>query len=131
MGMTNGAGWGAGERPAHREPHAWQGFLSPQTWQFRLTLEWLRSNAGSQRSPAPLGLRRCCQGWDAEGTSSPLSWELTTTLCLLQGKGRREPEDPKSCRRPSSQSPTTAEKCLSFESVSSLPEVSGQQAEGG
>ncbi|KAM9090411.1 pleckstrin homology domain-containing family G member 3 isoform 3-T5 [Megaptera novaeangliae] len=39
------------------------------------------------------------------------------------GKGRREPEDPKSCRRPSSQSPTTAEKCLSFESVSSLPEV--------
>uniref|UniRef100_A0A8C9CG24 Pleckstrin homology and RhoGEF domain containing G3 n=1 Tax=Phocoena sinus TaxID=42100 RepID=A0A8C9CG24_PHOSS len=39
------------------------------------------------------------------------------------GKGRREPEDPKSCRRPSSRSPTTAEKCLSFESVSSLPEV--------
>ncbi|XP_057399994.1 pleckstrin homology domain-containing family G member 3 isoform X1 [Balaenoptera acutorostrata] len=41
----------------------------------------------------------------------------------MKGKGRREPEDPKSCRRPSSQSPTTAEKCLSFESVSSLPEV--------
>ncbi|XP_066884428.1 pleckstrin homology domain-containing family G member 3 isoform X3 [Kogia breviceps] len=40
-----------------------------------------------------------------------------------QGKGHREPEDPKSCRRPSSRSPTTAEKCLSFESVSSLPEV--------
>ncbi|XP_054938458.1 pleckstrin homology domain-containing family G member 3 isoform X2 [Physeter macrocephalus] len=39
------------------------------------------------------------------------------------GKGRREPEDPKSCRRPSSRSPTTPEKCLSFESVSSLPEV--------
>ncbi|XP_033706945.1 pleckstrin homology domain-containing family G member 3 isoform X5 [Tursiops truncatus] len=39
------------------------------------------------------------------------------------GKGHREPEDPKSCRRPSSRSPTTAEKCLSFESVSSLPEV--------
>uniref|UniRef100_A0A8C6F872 Pleckstrin homology and RhoGEF domain containing G3 n=1 Tax=Monodon monoceros TaxID=40151 RepID=A0A8C6F872_MONMO len=41
----------------------------------------------------------------------------------MKGKGRREPEDPKSCRRPSSRSPTTAEKCLSFESVSSLPEV--------
>ncbi|XP_033281095.2 pleckstrin homology domain-containing family G member 3 isoform X10 [Orcinus orca] len=41
----------------------------------------------------------------------------------MKGTGRREPEDPKSCRRPSSRSPTTAEKCLSFESVSSLPEV--------
>ncbi|XP_026967295.1 pleckstrin homology domain-containing family G member 3 isoform X10 [Sagmatias obliquidens] len=41
----------------------------------------------------------------------------------MKGKGHREPEDPKSCRRPSSRSPTTAEKCLSFESVSSLPEV--------
>ncbi|XP_059951989.1 pleckstrin homology domain-containing family G member 3 isoform X6 [Mesoplodon densirostris] len=41
----------------------------------------------------------------------------------MKGKGRREPEDPKSCRRPSSRSPTTAEKCLSFESASSLPEV--------
>ncbi|XP_057589702.1 pleckstrin homology domain-containing family G member 3 isoform X2 [Hippopotamus amphibius kiboko] len=39
------------------------------------------------------------------------------------GKGHRESEDPKSCRRPSSRSPTAAETCLSFESVSSLPEV--------
>uniref|UniRef100_A0A8C4FI03 Pleckstrin homology and RhoGEF domain containing G3 n=1 Tax=Catagonus wagneri TaxID=51154 RepID=A0A8C4FI03_9CETA len=41
----------------------------------------------------------------------------------MKEKGRRESEDPKSCRRSSSRSPTTAEKCLSFESVSSLPEV--------
>ncbi|XP_057589711.1 pleckstrin homology domain-containing family G member 3 isoform X9 [Hippopotamus amphibius kiboko] len=41
----------------------------------------------------------------------------------MQGKGHRESEDPKSCRRPSSRSPTAAETCLSFESVSSLPEV--------
>ncbi|XP_049754165.1 pleckstrin homology domain-containing family G member 3 isoform X4 [Elephas maximus indicus] len=40
-----------------------------------------------------------------------------------QGKGRSESEDPKGCRRPSSQSPTNAEKRMSFESVSSLPEV--------
>ncbi|XP_066884435.1 pleckstrin homology domain-containing family G member 3 isoform X8 [Kogia breviceps] len=45
------------------------------------------------------------------------------TAAEMKGKGHREPEDPKSCRRPSSRSPTTAEKCLSFESVSSLPEV--------
>ncbi|MBZ3891779.1 Pleckstrin homology domain-containing family G member 3 [Sciurus carolinensis] len=39
------------------------------------------------------------------------------------GKGHRESEGPKSCRRPSNRSPTSAEKHLSFESVSSLPEV--------
>lgn len=27
--------------------HAWQGFLCPHTWQFRLTLEWLTSRASS------------------------------------------------------------------------------------
>ncbi|KAB1277185.1 Pleckstrin homology domain-containing family G member 3 [Camelus dromedarius] len=41
----------------------------------------------------------------------------------FQGKGRRESEGPKSCRRPGSRSPPTSEKCISFESVSSLPEV--------
>ncbi|XP_059997535.1 pleckstrin homology domain-containing family G member 3 isoform X13 [Lagenorhynchus albirostris] len=48
----------------------------------------------------------------------------------MKGKGHREPEDPKSCRRPSSRSPTTAEKCLSFESVSSLPEVEPDPGSG-
>ncbi|XP_060030817.1 pleckstrin homology domain-containing family G member 3 isoform X6 [Erinaceus europaeus] len=41
----------------------------------------------------------------------------------MKGKGRRESEGPKSCRRPSGQSPTSAEKHMSLESASSLPEV--------
>ncbi|XP_032963428.1 pleckstrin homology domain-containing family G member 3 isoform X11 [Rhinolophus ferrumequinum] len=41
----------------------------------------------------------------------------------MKGKGRRESEGPTSCRRPSGRSPTSAEKRMSFESVSSLPEV--------
>ena len=52
-------------------------------------------------------------------------------LCFLQEKGRRESEGPKSRRRPGGRSPTSAEKRMSFESTSSLPEVSGRQAEGG
>ncbi|KAK2104338.1 Pleckstrin y domain-containing G member 3 [Saguinus oedipus] len=43
------------------------------------------------------------------------------------GKGRRESEGSRSSRRPSGRSPTSAEKRMSFESVSSLPEVSDQQ----
>ncbi|XP_073853630.1 pleckstrin homology domain-containing family G member 3 isoform X8 [Macaca fascicularis] len=39
------------------------------------------------------------------------------------GKGRRESEGSRSSRRPSGPSPTSAEKRMSFESVSSLPEV--------
>ncbi|XP_053783610.1 pleckstrin homology domain-containing family G member 3 isoform X5 [Desmodus rotundus] len=41
----------------------------------------------------------------------------------MKGKGRGESEGPESCRRPSSRSATSAEKCMSFESVSSLPEA--------
>ncbi|XP_036761956.2 pleckstrin homology domain-containing family G member 3 isoform X7 [Manis pentadactyla] len=41
----------------------------------------------------------------------------------MKGKGRRESEDPRSCRRPSGRSPASAEKRMSFESISSLPEV--------
>uniref|UniRef100_A0A2K5Q7N6 Pleckstrin homology and RhoGEF domain containing G3 n=1 Tax=Cebus imitator TaxID=2715852 RepID=A0A2K5Q7N6_CEBIM len=41
----------------------------------------------------------------------------------MKGKGRRESEGSRSSRRPSDRSPTSAEKCMSFESVSSLPEV--------
>lgn len=68
---------------------------------------------------------------DAEGASSQLSWELMTALCSLQGKGRGESEGPESRRRPSSRAADSAEKRMSFESVSSLPEVSSQQAGGG
>ncbi|XP_041514129.1 pleckstrin homology domain-containing family G member 3 isoform X7 [Microtus oregoni] len=41
----------------------------------------------------------------------------------MKGKRHRESEDSKSRRRPSNRSPTSAEKRMSFESVSSLPEV--------
>ncbi|XP_042845837.1 pleckstrin homology domain-containing family G member 3 isoform X4 [Panthera tigris] len=41
----------------------------------------------------------------------------------MKGKGRRESEGPKSRRRPGGRSPTSAEKRMSFESTSSLPEV--------
>ncbi|XP_075804977.1 pleckstrin homology domain-containing family G member 3 isoform X15 [Microtus pennsylvanicus] len=41
----------------------------------------------------------------------------------MKGKRHRESEDSKSRRRPSDRSPTSAEKRMSFESVSSLPEV--------
>ncbi|XP_037066537.1 pleckstrin homology domain-containing family G member 3 isoform X6 [Peromyscus leucopus] len=41
----------------------------------------------------------------------------------MKGKRLRESEDSKSCRRPGNRSPTSAEKRMSFESVSSLPEV--------
>ncbi|CAO2586688.1 Pleckstrin homology domain-containing family G member 3 [Lemmus lemmus] len=41
----------------------------------------------------------------------------------MKGKRHRESEDSKSCRRPSDRSPTSAEKRMSFESVSSLLEV--------
>lgn len=76
--------------------------------------------------PSPLRAQQVPHALGCRGVSSQ---ELTTALCS-QGKGRRESEGPTSCRRPSGRSPTSAEKCMSFESVSSLPEVSGQQAEG-
>ncbi|XP_073923900.1 pleckstrin homology domain-containing family G member 3 isoform X18 [Castor canadensis] len=47
----------------------------------------------------------------------------------IKGKGHRESEGPKSFRRPSNRSPTSTEKRMSFESVSSLPEVSSHQVE--
>ncbi|XP_024606595.1 pleckstrin homology domain-containing family G member 3 isoform X1 [Neophocaena asiaeorientalis asiaeorientalis] len=69
------------------------------------------------------GHEGCEQGAGPEPPGEEEEEEEESLAVAEQGKGRREPEDPKSCRRPSSRSPTTAEKCLSFESVSSLPEV--------
>lgn len=71
---------------------------------------------------ASSGYGRHCLCWNAERTSS----QLSTDFCLLQGKRHREAEGSKSSRRPSNRSPTSAEKRMSFESVSSLPEVSSQ-----
>ncbi|KAM9090415.1 pleckstrin homology domain-containing family G member 3 isoform 6-T9 [Megaptera novaeangliae] len=81
---------------------------------FQVALEDLAGHEGSEKGARP----------EPPGEEEEEEEEEEESLAVAeQGKGRREPEDPKSCRRPSSQSPTTAEKCLSFESVSSLPEV--------
>ncbi|XP_059770421.1 pleckstrin homology domain-containing family G member 3 isoform X7 [Balaenoptera ricei] len=81
---------------------------------FQVALEDPAGHEGSEKGARP----------EPPGEEEEEEEEEEESLAVAeQGKGRREPEDPKSCRRPSSQSPTTAEKCLSFESVSSLPEV--------
>ncbi|XP_029807766.1 pleckstrin homology domain-containing family G member 3 isoform X3 [Suricata suricatta] len=49
--------------------------------------------------------------------------EKASKTAGMKEKGRRESEGPKGRRRPSSRSPTSAEKRMSFESTSSLPEV--------
>ncbi|XP_071069981.1 pleckstrin homology domain-containing family G member 3 isoform X10 [Dasypus novemcinctus] len=41
----------------------------------------------------------------------------------MKGKGRKEPEGSQAHRRPRGRSSTSPEKCLSFDSISSLPEV--------
>lgn len=77
--------------------------------------------------PAPsCGGRRRSACWNAQGAALDGPAGDGPGLCLLQGKGRRESEDPKNCGRPSSRSPSSAEKRMSFESESSLPEVSGR-----
>lgn len=70
-----------------------------------------------------------CPCWNGMQKGLGLTCQLTS-FCLLQGKRHRESEDSKSCRRPSDRSPTSAEKRMSFESVSSLPEVSSKQMGG-
>ncbi|XP_029396696.1 pleckstrin homology domain-containing family G member 3 isoform X3 [Mus pahari] len=54
-------------------------------------------------------------------------WHYRASALLFSrgamGKRHRESEGSKGCRRPSNRSPTSAEKRMSFESVSSLPEV--------
>ncbi|XP_069396540.1 pleckstrin homology domain-containing family G member 3 isoform X3 [Delphinus delphis] len=78
---------------------------------FQVSLEDLAGHEGREQGAGP------------EPPGEEEEEEEESLAVAEQGKGHREPEDPKSCRRPSSRSPTTAEKCLSFESVSSLPEV--------
>ncbi|XP_040831377.1 pleckstrin homology domain-containing family G member 3 isoform X3 [Ochotona curzoniae] len=65
------------------------------------------------------------------GPEPPGSEEEEESLAVAeQGKGRRESEDPKNCGRPSSRSPSSAEKRMSFESESSLPEVEADPEPG-
>ncbi|XP_023373380.1 pleckstrin homology domain-containing family G member 3 isoform X2 [Otolemur garnettii] len=78
---------------------------------FQVSLEDLAGHEGSEKGtgPEPLG--------------SEEEEEEESLAVAEQGKGRRESEGPGSCRRPSGRSPSSAEKRMSFESISSLPEV--------
>ncbi|XP_074183465.1 pleckstrin homology domain-containing family G member 3 isoform X14 [Rhinolophus sinicus] len=77
---------------------------------FQVSLEDLAGHEGSEKG----------SGLEPPGSEEE---EEESLAVAEQGKGRRESEGPTSCRRPSGRSPTSAEKCMSFESVSSLPEV--------
>lgn len=88
---------------------------------------------GGSGSGLRLALSTAQPPWGSEGL--PLlgcgrSQELMVALCLLQEKGRRESEGPKSRRRSSGRSPTSTEERMSLESASSLPDVSGRRAAG-
>ncbi|XP_052595502.1 pleckstrin homology domain-containing family G member 3 isoform X2 [Peromyscus californicus insignis] len=81
---------------------------------FPVSLEDLAGHEGSEKVPGP----------ELPGSEEEEEEEEEESLAVAeQGKRHRESEDSKSCRRPSNRSPTSAEKRMSFESVSSLPEV--------
>ncbi|XP_070274535.1 pleckstrin homology domain-containing family G member 3 isoform X1 [Myotis yumanensis] len=111
---------------------------------FQVTLEDLAGHEGSKKGsgPEPPGSEEEEEEEEEEESlavaeqvadfaSSLLAalhcWHYRANALLFSrgamGKGRRESEGPKSCRRPSGRSPTCAEKRMSFESISSLPEV--------
>ncbi|XP_036290161.1 pleckstrin homology domain-containing family G member 3 isoform X2 [Pipistrellus kuhlii] len=110
---------------------------------FRVTLEDLAGHEGSKKGsgPEPPGSEEEEEEEEEESlavaeqvadfASSLLAalhcWHYRANALLFSrgamGKGRRESEGAKSCRRPSGRSPTSAEKRMSFESISSLPEV--------
>ncbi|KAM9646661.1 pleckstrin homology domain-containing family G member 3 isoform 1-T1 [Trichechus inunguis] len=80
---------------------------------FQISLEDLARHEGIEKGARP----------EPPGSEEEEEEEEESLAVAEQGKGRRESEGPSDCRRPSNQSPTTAEKCMSFETVSSLPEV--------
>ncbi|XP_051003805.1 pleckstrin homology domain-containing family G member 3 [Acomys russatus] len=79
---------------------------------FPVSLEDLAGHEGSDKVPGP------------ELPGSEEEEEEEENLAMAeQGKRHQEAEGSKSSRRPSNRSPTSAEKRMSFESFSSLPEV--------
>ncbi|XP_028731901.1 pleckstrin homology domain-containing family G member 3 isoform X3 [Peromyscus leucopus] len=82
---------------------------------FPVSLEDLAGHEGSEQVPGPE-----LPGSEEEEEEEE---EEESLAVAEQGKRLRESEDSKSCRRPGNRSPTSAEKRMSFESVSSLPEV--------
>ncbi|KAM8781312.1 pleckstrin homology domain-containing family G member 3 isoform 2-T2 [Rhynchonycteris naso] len=107
---------------------------------FQVALEDLAGHEGSKKGsgPEPLGSEEeeeeeslAVAEQVADFASSLLAalhcWHYRANALLFSrgamGKGRRESEGPESCRRPSGRSPTSSENRMSFESISSLPEV--------
>ncbi|KAM5340105.1 pleckstrin homology domain-containing family G member 3 isoform 1-T1 [Glossophaga mutica] len=76
---------------------------------FQVSLEDLAGHEGSKKGSGP------------EPPGSEEEEEEESLAVAEQGKVRGESEGPESCRRPSSRSANSAEKRMSFESVSSLP----------
>ncbi|XP_061012861.1 pleckstrin homology domain-containing family G member 3 isoform X1 [Dama dama] len=73
-------------------------------------------HAGSVGTLLDFGQPPCARGLQSEAEGAAQEEQE-------EGKERRESEDSKSCGRTRSRSPTPEEKCLNFESVTSLPEV--------
>uniref|UniRef100_A0A3Q1LPI9 Pleckstrin homology and RhoGEF domain containing G3 n=1 Tax=Bos taurus TaxID=9913 RepID=A0A3Q1LPI9_BOVIN len=80
---------------------------------FQVSLEDLAGHKGSEKGARP----------EPSGSEEEEEEEEESLAVAEQGKERRESEEPKSCGRTRSLSPTPEEKCLNFESVTSLPEV--------
>ncbi|XP_031213068.1 pleckstrin homology domain-containing family G member 3 isoform X6 [Mastomys coucha] len=111
---------------------------------FPASLEDMAGHDGSEKVPGPelpgseeeeesLAVAEQVADFASSLLAALHCWHYRANALLFSrgamGKRHRESEGSKSCRRPSKQSPTSAEKRLSLESVSSLPEVSSQQVE--
>ncbi|XP_075804968.1 pleckstrin homology domain-containing family G member 3 isoform X7 [Microtus pennsylvanicus] len=107
---------------------------------FPVSLEDLAGHEGSEKVPGPelpgseeeeeeesLAVAEQVADFASSLLAALHCWHYRANALLFSrgamGKRHRESEDSKSRRRPSDRSPTSAEKRMSFESVSSLPEV--------
>ncbi|XP_038191689.1 pleckstrin homology domain-containing family G member 3 isoform X1 [Arvicola amphibius] len=108
---------------------------------FPVSLEDLAGHEGSEKVPGPelpgseeeeeeeesLAVAEQVADFASSLLAALHCWHYRANALLFSrgamGKRHRESEDSKSCRRPSDRSPTSAENRMSFESVSSLPEV--------
>ncbi|XP_050009507.1 pleckstrin homology domain-containing family G member 3 isoform X12 [Alexandromys fortis] len=110
---------------------------------FPVSLEDLAGHEGSEKVPGPelpgseeeeeeeeeesLAVAEQVADFASSLLAALHCWHYRANALLFSrgamGKRHRESEDSKSCRRPSDRSPASAEKRMSFGSVSSLPEV--------
>ncbi|XP_037688463.1 pleckstrin homology domain-containing family G member 3 isoform X3 [Choloepus didactylus] len=88
---------------------------------FQVSLEDLAGHEGSKKGPGPDPPGS--EEEEEEEVEEEEEEEEESLAVAEQGKGRRESEGSQGHRRPRVRSPTSAEKRMSFESVSSVPEV--------